>query len=364
MLVRDKLGTVMDTSRAATGADSHADPVPGTGGPRSEPTRRAILAAARAIFAARGYEGTTIRAVAARAGVDASMVMRYFQSKAGLFTAAVTMDLRVPDLRSAPASQHGELLVRHFISRWEDPLRGEELIALLRTAVTSETVASQVQAILGQLVTEPIAALGDERAAERGALIAAQLLGLAMCRYVLRLEPLASMPSDDVAAAVVPSVQQYLTDLRALAESRSAQLIDPVGEERRMLRHSFRRDHCECDRIFGVVEQVPFVEERRPDRQQRRRLHGRIATVGHAAHQVIVGDVVAKEVEPLDAGPDHILAFRRLPILIKRRNSHSHRVRPVQRVRRREQVGEARPQPLRYRWRREIGRPLPDKRID
>jgi AcrR family transcriptional regulator len=68
--------------------------VPGTGGPRSEGTRRAILSAAQAMFAARGYEQTTIRAVAAQADVDASMVMRYFQSKAGLFTAAVTTDLR------------------------------------------------------------------------------------------------------------------------------------------------------------------------------------------------------------------------------------------------------------------------------
>jgi AcrR family transcriptional regulator len=163
------------------------------------------------MFAAQGYELTTIRAVAARADVDASMVMRYFGSKAGLFTAAVTMDLQVPDLRSAPASRRGELLVRHFISRWEDPVRDDELIAMLRTAVTSETVAGQLQGIVSQLLTVPIAALGDEHAAERGALIAAQLLGLALCRYILLFEPLASLPVDDVVAAVAPSVQRYLT---------------------------------------------------------------------------------------------------------------------------------------------------------
>jgi AcrR family transcriptional regulator len=185
--------------------------VPGTGGPRSEGTRRAILAAARATFAARGYEQTTIRAVAAQAGVDASMVMRYFRSKAGLFTAAVTLDLQVPDLRPVPPSRRGELLVRHFISRWEDPLHDDELIALLRTGVTSETVAERLQAVLGQLITEPIAALGNGRAAERGTLIAAQLLGLALCRYILRFEPLASLPADDVVAAVAPSVQRYLS---------------------------------------------------------------------------------------------------------------------------------------------------------
>ena len=210
----------MDISRAAVAAASQAGPVPGTGGPRSERTRRAILGAARAMFAARGYEGTTIRAVAARAGVDASMVMRYFRSKAGLFTAAVTMDLQVPDLGSVPASRRGELLVRHFISRWEDPVRDDEMIALMRTAVTSETVAGQLQAVLSQLITEPIADLGDEQAAERGTFIAAQLLGLALCRYILRLEPLASLPSDDVVAAVAPSVQRYLTRAAASPSAR------------------------------------------------------------------------------------------------------------------------------------------------
>ena len=210
----------MDSSRTAITAASQAGPELGTGGPRSEGARRAILGAARATFAARGYEQTTIRAVAARAGVDASMVMRYFRSKAGLFTAAVTMDLQVPDLRSVSASRRGELLVRHFISRWEDPLRDDELIALLRTGVTSETVAERLQAVLGQLITEPIAALANERAAERGTLIAAQLLGLALCRYILRFEPLASLPADDVVAAVAPSVQRYLTRPAASPQAR------------------------------------------------------------------------------------------------------------------------------------------------
>jgi AcrR family transcriptional regulator len=185
--------------------------VPGTGGPRSAGTRRAILDAARSAFAARGYEQTTIRAVAAQSGVDASMVMRYFGSKAGLFTAAATADLQIPDLRAVPAGRRGELLVRHVVDRWEDGARDDELILLLRTAVTSEAVAAQLQAAVGQLITGPIAALGDESAAERGAYIGAQLLGLALCRYILRLEPLASLPAGDVVAAVAPSVQRYLT---------------------------------------------------------------------------------------------------------------------------------------------------------
>jgi AcrR family transcriptional regulator len=196
---------------------SQVGPVPGTGGPRSEGTRRAILHAARAMFAARGYEQTTIRAVAAQADVDASMVMRYFQSKAGLFTAAISTDLQVPALSSVPAARRGELLVRYFVSRWEEPDGNDKLIALLRTAVTSEGVAEQVQATLSQRLTGPIAALGGEQVPERAALIAAQVLGLALCRYILRFEPLASLPAEDVVAAVGPSVHDYLTREPAIA---------------------------------------------------------------------------------------------------------------------------------------------------
>ncbi|HEY2261001.1 MAG TPA: TetR family transcriptional regulator [Streptosporangiaceae bacterium] len=189
-------------------------PGPGTGGPRSAATRQAILDAARSAFAARGYERTTIRAVAAAAGIDASMVMRYYGSKAGLFAAAATADLQVPDLRAVPAERWGEVLVRYLVERWEDNSRDDELILLLRTAVTSEAVAAQLQAVLARLVTEPVAALygpaDDERAAESAAFIGAQLLGLALCRYILRQEPLASLPAADVVAAVAPSVQRYL----------------------------------------------------------------------------------------------------------------------------------------------------------
>jgi AcrR family transcriptional regulator len=200
---------------AASAATDGEAPALGIGGPRSAGTRRAILDAARSAFAARGYEQTTIRAVAAAAGIDASMVMRYYGSKAGLFAAAATVDLQVPDLRAVPAGRRGEVLVRYFVERWEDTARDDELILLLRTAVTSEAVAAQLQAVLARLVTEPIAALaagGAGRVAERASFIGAQLLGLALCRYILRLEPLAALPAADVIAAVAPSVQRYLTD--------------------------------------------------------------------------------------------------------------------------------------------------------
>jgi AcrR family transcriptional regulator len=187
--------------------------VPGIGGPRSAATRRAILEAARLSFATKGYEQTTIRAVATAAEVDPAMVMRYFQSKAGLFAAAATADVTPPDLSTVAPAERGELMVRSFVARWEYPTRDDTLILLLRTAVTSEAVAAQVQATVRQLVTTPIAALpefDDEQAAERGGFVSAQLLGLALCRYILRLEPLASLPTDAAVAAVAQTVQPYL----------------------------------------------------------------------------------------------------------------------------------------------------------
>ncbi|HEY3775774.1 MAG TPA: TetR family transcriptional regulator [Solirubrobacteraceae bacterium] len=188
-----------------------SSPTPGVGGPRSEGTRRTILEAARATFATRGYEQTTIRAVAAQADIDPSMVMRYFGSKAGLFTAASTMDLHPPDLRSVPVRRRGEHIVRHFVDRWESAATDETLVFMMRTAVTNEAVAAQMQATFDELIIVPIAALGDDDAGERAALIGSQMLGLVLCRYVLRLEPFASLPIEDVVARIAPTIQRYLT---------------------------------------------------------------------------------------------------------------------------------------------------------
>jgi AcrR family transcriptional regulator len=183
----------------------------GVGGPRSEATRRAILDAARTMFASRGYEQTTIRAVAAEAGIDASMVMRYFGSKARLFAAAATTSLQPPDLASVPARQRGEVLVRHFVDRWERSSSGDTLVLLLRTAVTDDAVAEQVQTNFNRLVAAPVAALGDPDAARRSALIASQLVGVAVSRYILRNEPLASMSIDEIVADISPTIQRYLS---------------------------------------------------------------------------------------------------------------------------------------------------------
>jgi AcrR family transcriptional regulator len=205
----DRVVKATDASSLASDQDAIGEL--GVGGPRSEASRRAILDAARAIFASRGYEQTTIRAVACEAGIDASMVMRYFGSKAGLFAAAASVSLEPPDLTAVPARQRGELLVRHFADGWECAPSADTLLLLLRTAVTDDAVATQVQANFNRLVGEPVAALGGPDADRRSALIASQLLGLMVSRYILRHEPLASMPIDEVVANISPAIQRYLT---------------------------------------------------------------------------------------------------------------------------------------------------------
>src|SRR6202012_1230821 len=170
----------------------------GRGGPRSEGPRRTILEVARRAFASRGYEQTTIRTVAAEAGIDAAMVMRYFGSKAGLFAAAATPHLHAPDLTQTPARARGEHLVRHFVERWESSPDDDSLVFLLRTAVTNEAVAQQMQQRLSELIVKPIDDAGVDHAARRGALIATQMLGVALCRYVLGFQPIASAPAAQV----------------------------------------------------------------------------------------------------------------------------------------------------------------------
>src|SRR5215207_4610014 len=104
--------------------------------PRTGDTREAILAAARRLFAAQGFKSATVRAIAADAGVDPALVIRHYGSKAELFAEAVDIDLRIPDLRDAPADEHGTRLVDHFLRRWDaSSPDGEALLTLLRSAV-------------------------------------------------------------------------------------------------------------------------------------------------------------------------------------------------------------------------------------
>ncbi|KAF0847935.1 TetR/AcrR family transcriptional regulator [Nocardia caishijiensis] len=177
---------------------------------RSDATRAAILAAARTRFAADGYAKATIRAIAADAKIDPSMVMRYFGSKDGLFAAAAQIDLDLPDLRAADPNTLGELLIRRFLTIWEDN-DNTVLLILLRTSITDEAVAARVREIFAAQVLPAVLRVGDPADAPRRAgLIVTQLLGLALCRYILRLPPVTALEPDQIVTDIAPTLRHYL----------------------------------------------------------------------------------------------------------------------------------------------------------
>lgn len=168
-----------------------------------------ILAAAKERFAQSGFERATIRAIAADADIDPSMVMRYFGNKDQLFAAAADFDLQIPDLTAIDRDHLGARMVDYFMERWE---RDEALIVLLRSSTTNESAAKRmVEIFAGQLIPA-VAALDPVRPEQRASLVGTQMLGLALCRYVLRLPPIVAMSREDVVAWLGPTVQRYLTD--------------------------------------------------------------------------------------------------------------------------------------------------------
>ncbi|CAM4500228.1 TetR family transcriptional regulator [Nocardia ninae] len=182
---------------------------------RSDATRAAILDAARARFAAEGYGKATIRAIAADAAIDPSMVMRYFGSKDGLFAAAVDIDLALPDLAAADRDSLGELLVRRFLALWEEPPGNEVMLTLLRSAVTDDAVTERFRAVFAQQVLPAVLRFGDPAdAPHRSGLVVTQLLGLALCRYVLRIPPVVAFTRDELIAEIAPTLQRYLTSAK------------------------------------------------------------------------------------------------------------------------------------------------------
>jgi AcrR family transcriptional regulator len=182
-------------------------------GRRSDRTRSAILAAARERFAADGYERATIRAIAADANIDPSMVMRYYGTKERLFAAAAEFDLRLPDLAAVPRRRIGRVLTTHFLDRWE---QDETLQLLLRTAATNQAAVDRMRAIFAGQLLPVVTALHPTpgEAAERAGLAAAQILGLALCRYVLRFPPVVAMDRDTLLDWVAPTIQRYLVGAR------------------------------------------------------------------------------------------------------------------------------------------------------
>lgn len=174
----------------------------------SAETKAVILAAARERFGATGFQATTIRAVAADAGIDPSMVMRYFGNKDQLFAAAAEFDLKFPDFTSADRDQLGKLLVGHFLRRWAED---DALVILLRSSTTNAEAAQRMREIFGTQLQPLVAArVPAGEAAQRAGLIATQILGLALCRFVLRLPPVVDLSHDEVVEWLGPTIQRYL----------------------------------------------------------------------------------------------------------------------------------------------------------
>ncbi|MFJ8990646.1 TetR family transcriptional regulator [Streptomyces sp. NPDC102279] len=181
-------------------------------------TRDRILDAAREEFSERGYEKTSVRGIAKAAGVDAALVHHYFGTKEQVFEAAVegamAPALGAPDtIVEGPLDGVGERLTRFFFGVWENPTSRTPLLAIVRSAVNNDTAASVFRRLVAAQLLRRIAARLDAPDAElRAELAAAQLVGVAMLRYVIRIEPLASADVERIVAGVAPVVQGHLTN--------------------------------------------------------------------------------------------------------------------------------------------------------
>jgi AcrR family transcriptional regulator len=188
----------------------------GRGRRRGSPdTRAAILDAARQLFAAGGLSGTSVRAVAARAGVDPALVHHYFGSKDDLFVAALSLpvdprEVLAPVVALGPDGA-AERMLRTFLAVWDDPGNGERLVAMLRAAQTNDDVAAVMRREVTDDLVGPVTRhTGIDDARQRGGLAAAPLVGLATTRYLLRLEPVVGATPDEIVRWLAPTLQRYL----------------------------------------------------------------------------------------------------------------------------------------------------------
>ncbi|MEU4151015.1 TetR/AcrR family transcriptional regulator [Streptomyces sp. NPDC026659] len=187
--------------------------------PRTESgdTRDRILAAAREEFSERGYEKTSVRGIAKAAGVDSALVHHYFGTKDQIFEAAVTVSfapaLAAPDaIAEGPLDTVGERFTRFVFGVWENPATRAPLLAIVRSAVNNEAAAAVFRRLVAAQLLHRIAdRLGGPDAELRAELAAAQLVGTAMLRYVIKVEPLASADVERIVARLAPVVQGHLT---------------------------------------------------------------------------------------------------------------------------------------------------------
>ncbi|RYC14237.1 TetR family transcriptional regulator [Nocardioides zhouii] len=183
--------------------------------PGAPDTRAEVLAAARASFAEKGFRGTTIRAVASAAGVDPALVHHYFGTKDDLFVAALEIpvdprEILAPVVAAGPDGA-GERLLRTFLSVWDDPAIQPGLLALVRSLMADDSAGLVRDGFIPVVVGPVLASLVRDRPEVRVPLVASQMIGLIVARYVIAVPPLAQMPAEDLVARVGPVLQHYLT---------------------------------------------------------------------------------------------------------------------------------------------------------
>lgn len=184
--------------------------------PGGPDTRGEILTAARVEFGERGYDGATMRAIGARAGVDPALVHHYFGAKEQLFLAAMEIPFDPATTIAAtslgPMEDLGERVARVFLQIWADPVRRAPLLALIRSAMTHEAAATLLRQFVSRVLLPRVAGVLEDvpdRELRAEAMIS-HLVGVAMLRFVVKVEPIASVSEDELVALVAPVIQRYV----------------------------------------------------------------------------------------------------------------------------------------------------------
>ena len=190
---------------------------PGRGRRRGAPdTRAEILASARTLFAERGFAGTSVRAIAASAGVDPALVHHYYGSKDDLFLAALQIPVDPRELLAPVVAQGvdgaAERLLRVFLGVWDDPVHRLPLLGLVRSSLEPAGERLIREGFVPVVLVPVGAGLGIDHPEVRMPLVASQILGLVLVRYVLMVEPVASMSAEQVVAHFAPGIQRFLAE--------------------------------------------------------------------------------------------------------------------------------------------------------
>lgn len=185
--------------------------------PAGTDTRAAIVDTARTEFAARGYDASSLRAIARLAEVDPALVHHYFDGKAALFVEAMSFPVNptplIDTILAGARQDVGERLARTFFDVWDSPAGRERLVALIRSAVSHEDAARMLREFLAREVFAKVAlSLDVPQPHLRAGLAAAQMIGVAMMRYVIGFEPIVRAPTDEIVALVAPTLQRYLAE--------------------------------------------------------------------------------------------------------------------------------------------------------